>query len=96
LISPKEGTLTATSSDHIFNNRLQIATPVRILSVQPALAADKAIDKEDPGGPRRFLLYPGGTVPKITIEIANERGRKRLISIDPITGVPQSNVQNAK
>ena len=92
LISPKEGTLTATSSDHIFNNRLQIASPIRILSVQPGLAADK----EEQGGPRRFLLYPGGAIPKITVEIANEKGRKRLISIDPITGVPQSNTPNAK
>ncbi len=92
LISPKEGTLTATSSDHQFNNRLEIASPIRIVSVQPGLAADK----DDQGGPRRFLLYPGGAIPKIALEIANGRGRKRLISIDPVTGVPQSNVPNAK
>jgi prepilin-type N-terminal cleavage/methylation domain-containing protein len=92
VISPREGTLTATSSDHVFNKRLQITSPMKILSVQPALAADK----EDQVVPRRFLLYPGGTVPKITIEIANAQGRKRLISIDPVTGVPQSNVPNAK
>jgi prepilin-type N-terminal cleavage/methylation domain-containing protein len=92
LISPQEGTLTATSSDHVFNKRLQIASPVRIVSVQPALAADK----EDQVVPRRFLVYPGGTVPKITIEIANEKGRRRLIVIDPVTGVPQSNVPNER
>jgi prepilin-type N-terminal cleavage/methylation domain-containing protein len=87
VISPQEGTLTATSGDQGFHKRLEIASPVKILSIGPGLAADI----QDQGGPRRFLLYPGGTVPRIAIEIGNSEGRKRLISIDPITGVPQAN-----
>jgi prepilin-type N-terminal cleavage/methylation domain-containing protein len=87
LISGPEGTLTARSSDQKFFKKLEIVNPIRITSVQPALAAD------DQGVVRRFLLYPGGTVPKIAIEIANSTGRTRLVSIDPITGVPQANAK---
>jgi prepilin-type N-terminal cleavage/methylation domain-containing protein len=88
LISPAEGTITATSADHGFYKRLDIASPIKILSVQPAIA-----DVEDPNQTRRFLVYPGGSVPKIAIEIGNSRGRKRLVSVDPVTGVPQSNAR---
>jgi prepilin-type N-terminal cleavage/methylation domain-containing protein len=89
LISPAEGTLTAVSGDQGYKRRLEIASPIKILSVRPVPAADT--DEQNP--PRRFLVYPGGTVPKIVIEIGNSRGRKRLVSIDPVTGVPQSNAQ---
>jgi type II secretory pathway pseudopilin PulG len=85
LISPLEGKITARSSDGGFTKLLEIASPVKILSVQPAAAV-----MEEPGQPRRFLLYPGGAIPRIAIEIGNSQGRKRLVSIDPITGVPQS------
>jgi len=89
VIAPQEGTLTATSGDHAFQKKLEIASPVKILSIRPGLAADL----QDQGGPRRFLVYPGGTVPKITIEIGNSAGRKRLISIDPVTGVPRADAK---
>jgi prepilin-type N-terminal cleavage/methylation domain-containing protein len=89
LISQQDGTITAISGDHGFNKRLDIVSPIKILSVQPELAADV----EDQNQPRRFLVYPGGSVPKIAIEIGNSRGRKRLVSIDPVTGVPQANAQ---
>jgi prepilin-type N-terminal cleavage/methylation domain-containing protein len=89
VISPGDGTMTAISADQGFRRVLEIAKPLRILSVQPALAADA----EDQNPPRRFLVYPGGTVPKIAIEIGNAEGRKRMVSIDPITGVPQANAQ---
>jgi prepilin-type N-terminal cleavage/methylation domain-containing protein len=92
LISQQDGTITATSGDHGFNKRLDILNPIRILSVQPELAADV----EDQNQPRRFLVYPGGSVPKIAIEIGNSRGRKRLVSIDPVTGIPQSVIEGSK
>ena len=92
LISPQDGTITATSGDQGFKKRLDIVSPIKILSVQPALAADA----QDQNQTRRFLMYPGGSVPKIAIEIVNSRGRKRLVSIDPVTGVPQSAVEGSK
>jgi prepilin-type N-terminal cleavage/methylation domain-containing protein len=92
LISPAEGTLTATSADHGFNKRLDVVSPIKILSVQPELAADV----EDRNQTRRFLVYPGGAVPKIAIEIGNSKGRKRLVSIDPVTGIPLSAIEGSK
>jgi prepilin-type N-terminal cleavage/methylation domain-containing protein len=89
LISQQDGTITATSGDQGFKKRLDIVSPIKILSVQPELAADV----EDQNQTRRFLVYPGGSVPKIAIEIGNSRGRKRMVSIDPVTGVPQANAQ---
>lgn len=91
LISPQDGMLTANSGDHGFSKRLEIASPIKILAVRPALA-----DGEDQGRTRRFLVYPGGAVPKISIEIGNSAGRKRLVSIDPVTGVPQSVLEGSK
>jgi prepilin-type N-terminal cleavage/methylation domain-containing protein len=38
--------------------------------------------------PRRFLLLPGGTFPRITLLLRNEKGSRRSIRIDPATGVP--------
>jgi prepilin-type N-terminal cleavage/methylation domain-containing protein len=92
LISAQDGTITATSGDRGFNKRLDVVNPIKILSVKPELAADA----EDQNQVRRFLVYPGGAVPKIAIEIGNSRGRKRLVSIDPITGVPQSATEGSK
>lgn len=38
---------------------------------------------------RSFVLYPGGSYPRIGVEIENRRGARRLVSVDPITGVPR-------
>jgi type II secretory pathway pseudopilin PulG len=94
LISASNGTLTAISADQGFQKKLEIASPIKILSVTPALVAGA----DEQGQARRFLVYPGGTIPKIAIEIGNAEGRKRLVSIDPITGVPlaKDESKNAK
>jgi prepilin-type N-terminal cleavage/methylation domain-containing protein len=92
LISPADGTITAVSGDKGFMKRLDVVSPIKILSVRPELGGDAG----DQNQTRRFLVYPGGSVPKIDIEIGNSRGRKRLVSIDPVTGVPQSVVEGAK
>jgi prepilin-type N-terminal cleavage/methylation domain-containing protein len=92
LISPADGTITAVSADQGFKKRLEIVSPIKILSVQPELEADAG----DQNQARRFLVYPGGSVPKIAIEIGNSKGRKRLVSIDPVTGIPQSVLEGSK
>jgi hypothetical protein len=45
--------------------------------------------REENPNARRFMVYPGGTVPQIAVELANRRGGRRLIRLDPVTGVPQ-------
>ena len=82
-ILPKENALLARSADLGFVSRLDIVEPIHITAVFPQAQVD-------PGDPRRFLLYPGGAVPRIGIEISNKEGRKRKVFVDPITGIPQA------
>jgi prepilin-type N-terminal cleavage/methylation domain-containing protein len=87
-ISPTENAMAARSADSTFVRAAAISDPVRILSVQPI--------PENGAGPaqtRRFLLYPGGSIPRIGIEIGTRDGRRRMVSVDPITGIPQSVVE---
>lgn len=83
LISPKEEAIIARSVDPGFSRRVDLEDRIHITSILPAAEID-------PGEPRRFMLYPGGAVPRIAIEIASGEGHKRLVSVDPITGVPQA------
>lgn len=41
------------------------------------------------GEPRRILLLPGSVPPRFGIQLINRRGIRRLINVDPITGVPK-------
>jgi prepilin-type N-terminal cleavage/methylation domain-containing protein len=41
------------------------------------------------GAKRDFLLLPGATAPRIGVQLANRRGRRRIVSVDPITGAPK-------
>jgi prepilin-type N-terminal cleavage/methylation domain-containing protein len=83
-ITPMDNTITAVSADAGFEERLDVPEPIRIVSVQPPLPFTEA------NVTRRFLLYPGGAPPHISIEITNPQGRRRMISIDAITGFPRS------
>ena len=77
-IAPKDNVLIARSPDLEFSRRLELPAGYRILSVLPAAEVD-------PDQPRRFLMYPGGTIPRIGVEIANREGNKRMVSVDPFT-----------
>jgi hypothetical protein len=44
----------------------------------------------DPGEADRVIpLSPGAPFPKLTLEIINRRGARRLVRIDPVAGVPE-------
>ena len=81
LISPRENRLAIRSVDLSFTRNLDLPQGVRVDAVLPALP-------QDPGGPRRFFLLPGGTAPRIGVQLANQRGQRRIVRLDPITGVP--------
>ena len=83
IVSPRENLLLSRTADLGFSRRLEIPAQVSIVSVQPALP-----NPGDPDEPRRFLLYPGGSVPRIGIEIGTLQGRRRIVSVDPVTGSP--------
>jgi len=77
-ISPKDNVLISRSPDLQFSRRLDLPEGYRIQTVLPAAEVN-------PDEPRRFLLYPGGAVPRIGVEIANRSGNKRMVSVDPFT-----------
>jgi prepilin-type N-terminal cleavage/methylation domain-containing protein len=77
------GFVIARSADGAFNRRIDIAQPIRITDILPHVPASS-------DDTRRILVYPGGSPPRIGIELSTVAGRKRLVSIDPITGVTQA------
>ena len=45
-----------------------------------------------PMGPdmrRLILLMPGAAVPRIGVLLANTKGQRRIVSVNPITGIPE-------
>ena len=41
------------------------------------------------GEARQYLLLPGASPAGLGVQLANRRGLRRLVTIDPITGVPK-------
>ena len=72
--------MTLTSAS--LSRRLDMPSGVTIVQVWPKL-------EEETNAPRLFLLLPGGAVPRIGIEIVNRKGVRRIVRVNPITGVPE-------
>ncbi|HSW51383.1 MAG TPA: hypothetical protein VLH09_14455 [Bryobacteraceae bacterium] len=81
-INPEANVLSARGAGSGSERRLEIPSGVRIAGVLPPLIGDE-------GEPRRFLCYPGGTVPRIGVELTNAKGARRVVRVNPITGVPE-------
>jgi prepilin-type N-terminal cleavage/methylation domain-containing protein len=84
-ISPAEDALGARSADSSFAAVMSLPDSIAIAAIEPAM-----INAEGQNQPRRFLLYPGGTLPRIAIELVTREGRKRRVTVDPVTGLPRS------
>lgn len=69
------------STEAGFERRLDLPQGVQLEKVLPENIANSGL-------PRVILIYPGGTVPRIGVQIATSQGRRRVIRIDPITGTP--------
>jgi prepilin-type N-terminal cleavage/methylation domain-containing protein len=78
-ISIQDNALMLTSTG--LSRKLEMPSGVTIKAIWPKLAAN-------PDATRRFLLMPGGAVPRLGIEIANRKGVRRIIRVNPMTGVP--------
>jgi type II secretory pathway pseudopilin PulG len=74
IISPRENLLLSRTADLGFSRRLEMPGQIHIVA--------------ETDEPRRFLVYPGGSIPRIGIQIATMRGRSRMVSVDPVTGSP--------
>lgn len=81
IISKQDNSIEMQSSEPGFARKLQIPEGVTIEQVLPALP-------ENPDAPREFFLYPSGTVPPFGVQLVNRRHVERIVSVDPITGVP--------
>ena len=86
-ISPEENAISARSSDLSLNRTVEIAAPIHITSAGEALATGATESQ------RRYLLYPGGTPPRISIELESSAGRKRVVAVDPLTGMLHSEAE---
>ena len=76
----KDNALLMRSADVAFQKRLVLPQGVTVRTVWPQ--SPEAFDD-----PRHFLFLPNGVPPRIGIEIANRRGGRRIVRLDPITGV---------
>jgi prepilin-type N-terminal cleavage/methylation domain-containing protein len=89
-ISPKDSTIVLHSADAAFERKLELPDGITIQAVLPPLP------EADQAGTREFLLMPGGSWPRVGVEVANRKGRQRIVRLDPMTGVPRIEVPEEK
>jgi prepilin-type N-terminal cleavage/methylation domain-containing protein len=82
-VSPKENALWVRAPEAQYERKIELPEGVTITRVLPENLV------EDDLGTRNFYLYPGGSVPRFGIEMRNRRGTRKVVSVDPITGVPR-------
>jgi hypothetical protein len=81
-VSKAENSIEMRSSEPGFFRKMQLPEGVSIVQVLPQLP-------DNPDARRAFLLYPGGTVPPMGLQLINRRNVQRVVRVDPITGVPR-------
>jgi prepilin-type N-terminal cleavage/methylation domain-containing protein len=81
-ISFKDSKLTMYSNEG-FQTELKLPDGILIDAVLPRTDGDD-------DGMRRLILMPGDSVPGIGIQLANRRGGRRIIRLDPMTGFPRT------
>ena len=89
VISVKDSTIVLHSAEAGFERRIELPEGVTINAVLPPL------DEPEPNAPRQFILMPGGTAPRIGVEIKNRKGTRRIVRVDPMTGVPRIEIPGA-
>src|SRR5262249_30270174 len=83
LISVKDNFMVVHSTEAGFERKAEVPQGIGIAAVLPSPPG------QDPNTPRQFILIPGGTTPRIGIEIRNRKGTRRIVRLDPTTGVPR-------
>lgn len=83
IFSFRENKLVMYSNEPGFERELKLPDGVLLDAVLP-----KAED--DSQGFRRLVLMPGSSVPGIGIQLANRRGSRRIVRLDPMTGFPHT------
>ena len=75
-ISVKQSSLALHSIEPGFERKLTLPEGITIVD-------------SDPNASYQIILLPGGTAPRIGIELKNRKGSRRLIRVDPMTGIPR-------
>ncbi len=83
VISLKESKLELYSNEPGFTRELKLPEGILIQAVLPKSGDD------EPEELRRLILMPGASVPGIGIELANRRGGRKIVRLDPMTGFPR-------
>jgi hypothetical protein len=81
VIEPATRTVRVLSAEPGFFREVVMPDGVAILGVLPAVPV------LEEGAARRFVVYPGGTAPAIGVVLGNRRGARRIVQVDPISGV---------
>jgi prepilin-type N-terminal cleavage/methylation domain-containing protein len=83
-VSKVDNSIEMRSSEPGFYRKLVLPEGISIVQVLPPLTED-----QDPGLRRDFVMYPGGTVPPLGLQLINRRNVQRVVRVDPVTGVPR-------
>ena len=81
-VSMRENVILLRSADGAFSRKLEMPDGVRVDSVLPKAPGDST-------ELRHILLFPGSSALRIGVQLVNRRGSRRIVSVDPITGVPK-------
>lgn len=84
-VSKDDNALRLSSTEAGWVRKLEMPDGVAVESVEPAPPAPPEYENRL----FRFVLYPGGTPPRIAVIIANQRGFRRMVRLNPVTGVPE-------
>jgi prepilin-type N-terminal cleavage/methylation domain-containing protein len=87
-ISAKDSKLAMYSNDG-FQTELKFPDGILIDSILPRT-------EDDGEGTWRLMLMPGASVPGIGIQLANRRGGRRIVRLDPMTGFPRTETVTAE
>lgn len=63
-----------------FHRELALPEGVMLRGVLP-------MAQDDLAGTRTILIFPGASVPQIGVVLENSRGQRRVVTLDPISGV---------
>jgi prepilin-type N-terminal cleavage/methylation domain-containing protein len=80
-----ENALYLRSTEAGWVRKLEMPDGVLVHDVQPVPPAPP----EEEHALVRYMLYPGVTPPRIAVTVANLRGAKRIVRVDPVTGVSE-------
>ena len=81
VVSIKENKLMLYTVDT--TRTLEMPESVSIVKIHPERLMEETEEE------RSLVLYPNGAIPRFGVEITSSRGYRRIVRVDPITGVPQ-------